>query len=209
MMHFKTTFALALCLNLGFTLSAQNLKRFKIDAFYGIEHVETNNKGSDLWVPRNRKQEAKNFGLNLNYELNDRFFIRSGFRMTHLTETVVSNFLFDCGNVTPEEIALMTTELKTKHFTEIALSSGVRYYVQKKKPIFNMYVESGVDWVNDNDGIKPNMSISYGFEATLWEKCAIFIQPTYRFAINKTGLSRRLDSKIQQHNIGATIGFRF
>jgi hypothetical protein len=209
MKHLKTLLALSIVLNIGSTLAAQDLKRFKLDAFYGIEHVETNNKGTSLFVPHNKKQVGQCVGLNVNYGINDRLFVKMGLRVTSLTQTVVSNILIECGNTTEEEIELMRTRIKAAQYVETALSSAIRYYVKPKKPIFNTYIEGSTDVIFSDEGITPGLGIAYGFEISLRQKAVVFIQPTYRFRLHKADFSRRLDPNIQQHNIGVAMGLRF
>jgi hypothetical protein len=209
MKHLKTIIALCIALNIGSTLVAQDLKRFKLEAFYGIEHVEINNKGTSLFVARNKKQMGQNAGFNVNYGINDRLFVKMGLRVTSLTQTVVSNIFLECGNTTQEEIEGMRARLKAAQYVELALSSAIRYYVQPKKTIFNSYFEACTDVIHSDEGITPGLGIAYGFEVSLKQKAVIFIQPTYRFRLQKADFSERLDPNIQQHNIGVAMGVRF
>jgi Outer membrane protein beta-barrel domain len=209
MKHLKTLIATCIALNIGSSLAAQDLKRFKLDAFYGIEHVEINNKGTSFFPARNTKQVGQSVGLNVNYGINDRLFVKMGLRVTSLTQTVVSNIFIECGNTTEEEIELVKTRIKAAQYIETALSSAVRYYVKPKKPIFNTYIEGSTDLIFSDEGITPGLGIAYGFEVSLGQKAVVFVQPTYRFRLHKADFSRRLDPNIQQHNVGVAMGLRF
>lgn len=201
---------LSIGLLIALNLSAQSAKKFTFDARYGVEHVETTNKGSNFFVARHTKQKANTVGINLNYRLSERFFIKTGFRHTLLTQTVASNFFIECGNTTAQEIALIEARLKADRFNEIALPTAIRYYTYAKNPFVKMYVEGGVDIIfDDNGNVRTGLSLSYGLEVPFGKKIAVFIQPTYRFAFNKAALSERFDPKIQQHNLGFEAGLRF
>ncbi len=208
MQYLKKLTTLSIGLMMSWTLSAQDLSRFSFEAVYGIEHVEINNNGTNFFVPKNKKQRAENFGFNLNYRLNDRFLFKTGLRYTQLTHAEVSNVFIECGNTTQEEIALMREGLTRPQY-EIGLISAARYYFLREKPFLNTYVEGGTGIINSDEGVRPDLSIAFGFELPVFQKTTLFIQPIYRFAWHKKVNSQALDAQIQQHNLGVAVGLKF
>ena len=210
MKHLKTTIALSLGLMMCSTMLAQGIKKFTFDVLYGIEHVETVNKGTNLFVPKNTQQRADNVALNVNYRLTDRFVVKMGLRHTLMTQTVVSNVFVECGNTTPQEIESAKVRLETAQYREIAFPLALRYYICAKENALKQYADAGTEMlISDEGNTRTGLRLGYGFEMPLFKKMAFFIQPTYRFAFGKRLNSARLDAKIQQHNIGIEAGLRF
>ncbi len=210
MTHLKTVISLSLSLIVCSTMLAQSAKKFTFDVRYGIEHVETINKGANAFVPKNKQQRADNVALNVAYRLSDRLHVTTGLRHTLLTQSVVSNVFIQCGNTTAEEIELMRNRLKTEQFREIAFPLALRYYTCAKENSFKQYADAGTEmFVSDAGNTRTGLRFSYGFEVPLSRKVAFFIQPTYRFTFGKHPFSERYDTKIHQHNVGIEAGLRF
>jgi Outer membrane protein beta-barrel domain len=207
----KSKLLLIIALSIGFaaSLSAQTTSRWSFDAVYGLEKVTINNTHTDRSATKTLWQDAANYGINLNYRINEHYLLKTGVQYSILGNTTGSNFdfgtpIFDVPNFEANNIA----QVNAQKFRELAIPFALRYYY-KLTPL-KLYVEGGNTFIKKYDGnMRLDLSLGLGLEVQFYNRMSIFVQPNYRFALDNNPASGNIDKKIHRHSVGLQLGLRY